>query len=96
MYLANDVIQNSKKKGPEFGREFGNVLRKSFEAVASAGDDKTSKSLGRILNIWEERGVYDKPLIDEFRKGLSKCGFLQLLSESLFVSVTCESFLHSQ
>ncbi|XP_034251115.1 regulation of nuclear pre-mRNA domain-containing protein 1B [Thrips palmi] len=71
MYLANDVIQNSKKKGPEFGKEFGNVLRKSFEAVASAGDEKTSKSLGRILNIWEERGVYDKPQIDEFKKGLT-------------------------
>lgn len=71
MYLANDVIQNSKKKGPEFGRDFGNVLRKSFEAVASAGDEKTSTSLGRILNIWEERGVYEKPLIDEFRKGLN-------------------------
>lgn len=26
MYLANDVIQNSKKKGPEYGKEFGVVL----------------------------------------------------------------------
>lgn len=70
MYLANDVIQNSKKKGPEFGKEFGNVLRKSFEAVGASGDAKTIKSLGRILDIWEERGVYEKTMISEFRKAL--------------------------
>lgn len=28
MYLANDVIQNSKKKGPEYGEEFGLYLKK--------------------------------------------------------------------
>ena len=26
IYLANDVIQNSKKKGPEFAKDFGSVL----------------------------------------------------------------------
>jgi regulator of Ty1 transposition protein 103 len=34
MYLANDVIQNSRKKGPEFSKEFGAVLKSSFENVA--------------------------------------------------------------
>jgi regulator of Ty1 transposition protein 103 len=34
MYLANDVIQNSRKKGPEFSKEFGAVLKFSFENVA--------------------------------------------------------------
>lgn len=72
MYLANDVIQNSKKKGPEYGREFGLVLRQAF---ASVGDvhcsEKTRNSLSRILNIWEERGVYDKGQIAGFRKAFS-------------------------
>ena len=31
MYLANDVVQNSKKKGPEYGKEFGSVMKKVFE-----------------------------------------------------------------
>ena len=30
MYLANDVIQNSKKKGPEFTRDFGSILADAF------------------------------------------------------------------
>ncbi|XP_058805394.1 regulation of nuclear pre-mRNA domain-containing protein 1B [Phymastichus coffea] len=59
MYLANDVIQNSKKKGPEFGKEFETVLPKAFEHMKRF-DDKTKEKLGRLLHIWEERGVYDK------------------------------------
>ncbi|XP_048512023.1 regulation of nuclear pre-mRNA domain-containing protein 1B isoform X2 [Athalia rosae] len=66
MYLANDVIQNSKKKGPEFGKEFENVLPKAFEHMKRF-DDKTRERLGRLLQIWEERGVYDKVQITEFK-----------------------------
>lgn len=33
MYLANDVIQNSKKKGPEFSKEFSTILSKAFAHV---------------------------------------------------------------
>lgn len=71
MYLANDIIQNSKKKGPEFGKEFGIVLKKAFEHMeVPENDDKTRNSLGRILNIWEERGVYDSKTIKDFKKSL--------------------------
>lgn len=66
MYLANDVIQNSKKKGPEFGKEFGTLLPKAFEHMKRF-DDKTRERLGRLLQIWEERGVYDKVQITEFK-----------------------------
>ncbi|KAJ8303029.1 hypothetical protein KUTeg_019425 [Tegillarca granosa] len=31
MYLANDVIQNSKKKGPDFARDFGSVLPDAYK-----------------------------------------------------------------
>lgn len=70
MYLANDVIQNSKKKGPEYGKEFGTVLKEAFEIVGGPRiGEKTKKNLNRILNIWEERAVYDKKQIEEFRRG---------------------------
>lgn len=73
MYLANDVIQNSKKKGPEYGREFGEVLMESFQHMAKSGiDEKTKHSLARILNIWQERGVYDAEKIQSFKEA-SKC-----------------------
>uniref|UniRef100_A0A4W4FG92 CID domain-containing protein n=1 Tax=Electrophorus electricus TaxID=8005 RepID=A0A4W4FG92_ELEEL len=34
LYLANDVIQNSKKKGPEFTRDFEGVLVDACSHVA--------------------------------------------------------------
>ncbi|XP_012271931.1 regulation of nuclear pre-mRNA domain-containing protein 1B isoform X2 [Orussus abietinus] len=66
MYLANDVIQNSKKKGPEFGKEFETVLPKAFEHMKGF-DEKTRERLSRLLQIWEERGVYDRAQISEFK-----------------------------
>ncbi|XP_022829982.1 regulation of nuclear pre-mRNA domain-containing protein 1B [Spodoptera litura] len=71
MYLANDVIQNSKKKGPEYGKEFGEVLVESFKHMAKTGiNTKTKHSLHRILSIWEERGVYDSQKIQEFKEAV--------------------------
>uniref|UniRef100_A0A2M4BSH3 Putative regulator of nuclear mrna n=1 Tax=Anopheles marajoara TaxID=58244 RepID=A0A2M4BSH3_9DIPT len=73
MYLANDVIQNSKKKGPEFGREFEHVLLKAFRYIAqSSPEPKTINSLNRILNIWGERGVYEEPKIKEYSAALNE------------------------
>ncbi|CAB3220529.1 unnamed protein product [Arctia plantaginis] len=71
MYLANDVIQNSKKKGPEYGQEFGKVLVESFKHMAKTGiNAKTKHSLHRILTIWQERGVYDAQKIQEYKEAV--------------------------
>ncbi|XP_034831648.1 regulation of nuclear pre-mRNA domain-containing protein 1B [Maniola hyperantus] len=68
MYLANDVIQNSKKKGPEYGKEFGNVLVDALKHMAKTGiNAKTKQSLHRILTIWEERAVYEPSKIQEYK-----------------------------
>jgi hypothetical protein len=45
---ANDVVQNSKKKYPEFASEFGTVLKRVLENLAQADiDEKTIKSIAR-------------------------------------------------
>ncbi|XP_070492160.1 regulation of nuclear pre-mRNA domain-containing protein 1B [Chironomus tepperi] len=75
MYLANDVIQNSKKKGPEFGNSFATILPKAFKDIShKCSDDKTFNSLTRILNIWGERGVYDSAKIKEYSSNLRVTG----------------------
>lgn len=76
MYLANDVIQNSKKKGPEYGKEFGKILKNVFAHIGEtcSGDEKTLNSLGRILKIWEDRGVYDEKQIEDYRSALMNIG----------------------
>ncbi|CAG9856075.1 unnamed protein product [Phyllotreta striolata] len=69
MYLANDVIQNSKKKGPEYGQEFSLHLKKAFENMSKC-DEKTKNNLDRLLTIWNDRGIYDSVLISEFQRAL--------------------------
>ncbi|XP_059216592.1 regulation of nuclear pre-mRNA domain-containing protein 1B [Stomoxys calcitrans] len=72
MYLANDVIQNSKKKGPEYGKEYMNALPKAFAHIGeTCKAEKLFGSLGRILNIWEERGVYEPKVIEDYRTRLN-------------------------
>lgn len=73
MFLANDVIQNSKKKGPEYGKEFGRTLDEAFKHIREfcSKEIKTLNSLDRILKIWEDRNVYDTSLINVFKKTLS-------------------------
>jgi regulator of Ty1 transposition protein 103 len=71
MYLANDVIQNSKKKGPEYGKEFGSLLVKSFKHIGlTCTEPRTKNNLDRILSIWEERGVYESVAIKEYYAAL--------------------------
>lgn len=92
MYLANDVIQNSKKKGPEYGKQFGTVLKKAFEIMGGdACGEKTRKSLNRLLTIWEERGVYPKEMIDEFKNALGSIIFLSFCY--IFIDLFCLSHI---
>lgn len=73
MYLANDVIQNSKKKGPEYSESFSTILSKAFKDISQkCEDEKTFKSLDRILKIWNERGVYEPDKIKDFVENLTK------------------------
>lgn len=72
MFLANDVIQNSKRKGPEYANEFSKVLNRAFAHIreACSEDKKTIDSLQRILSIWLDRHVYDDTQISGYRKAL--------------------------
>lgn len=73
MFLANDVIQNSKRKGPEYAGEFSKVLVKAFAHIRDicSADKKTIDSLDRILKIWDDRKVYDETEIKAYRKALT-------------------------
>lgn len=69
MYLANDVVQNSKKKGPEYGKEFGLVMRKAFDHLSGIEfDEKTIMSIVRLVAIWQERQIFDKKTLHEIHK----------------------------
>ncbi|XP_004917648.1 regulation of nuclear pre-mRNA domain-containing protein 2 isoform X2 [Xenopus tropicalis] len=69
-YLANDVIQNCKRKNAIVYREaFAEVLP---EAASLVKDASVAKSVERIFKIWEERNVYQEDVIANFRSSLNK------------------------
>lgn len=67
LYLANDVIQNSKKKGPEFTRDFEGVLVDACSHVARETDESCKKHMVRLLNIWQERSLYRADFIQQLK-----------------------------
>ncbi|XP_027830196.2 regulation of nuclear pre-mRNA domain-containing protein 2 isoform X6 [Ovis aries] len=68
-YLANDVIQNCKRKNAIIFREsFADVLP---EAAALVKDPSVSKSVERIFKIWEDRNVYPEEMIMALREALT-------------------------
>ncbi|KAF2284097.1 hypothetical protein GH714_018954 [Hevea brasiliensis] len=58
LYLANDILQNSKRKGNEFVSEFWKVLPTALKEVVEKGDDRGKSVVSRLVNIWEERRVF--------------------------------------
>ncbi|EKX52969.1 hypothetical protein GUITHDRAFT_101420 [Guillardia theta CCMP2712] len=65
LYLANDVLQQSRKKHQEFLNEFAKVLPGVLADVAKSCDSnpKVKESSARLIMIWEERDVYSKDFL---------------------------------
>jgi hypothetical protein len=43
------------------GKEFGTVMKRVFDHFAALDfDEKTVNSIGRVIHIWAERGIFDK------------------------------------
>ncbi|GKV07650.1 hypothetical protein SLEP1_g19397 [Rubroshorea leprosula] len=58
LYLANDILQNSRRKGSEFVNEFWKVLPGALKHVYESGDESGKKVVTRLVDIWEERKVF--------------------------------------
>ena len=63
VFLANDVVQNSRKKGPHYVDAFAPVLPGALKHVAKhatggAAESKTLAQLRRLVSVWEERRVF--------------------------------------
>ncbi|WOH00022.1 hypothetical protein DCAR_0519378 [Daucus carota subsp. sativus] len=58
LYLANDILQNNRRKGNEFVNEFLKVLPAALKNVYGTGDENGKKAASRLVDIWEERKVF--------------------------------------
>ena len=79
LYLANDVMQNSRKKFVEFVEEFSKVIHKcvlhaytQFEEaykqkklmVPSMKKNDKREAIKRIIQVWKERKVVENSLLE--------------------------------
>jgi ABC-type phosphate transport system auxiliary subunit len=75
-YLANDVIQHSKRKKYEFVDSWGTSLQRATTLVR---DDKVKEKISRIFHIWQQREIYSEEFIADLN-GLLNVNQLQLAS----------------
>jgi regulator of Ty1 transposition protein 103 len=80
IYLANDMLQNSRKKGYEYMTEFSAVLGDAIENTAKYSDEKVRFTLERILNIWKDRKIYPDEKIEELKKILHTTKATEILN----------------
>ncbi|KAL3629789.1 hypothetical protein CASFOL_027011 [Castilleja foliolosa] len=58
LYLSNDILQNSRRKGNEFVNEFWKVLPEALKGVYDGGNKDCIKAASRVVGIWEDRKVF--------------------------------------
>jgi regulator of Ty1 transposition protein 103 len=71
IYLCNDVCQNSRRKGSEFVEAFRSVVPEAIEHAFHHATSDVQIRIRRVINVWEERQVFEKELIDELKGRLS-------------------------
>ncbi|KAJ3167079.1 Regulation of nuclear pre-mRNA domain-containing protein 1A [Geranomyces variabilis] len=72
LYLANDVVQNSRRKGDEFVKEFAKVFPETLPHVFRHTPPETQQKIGRILAILEERHIYPPEFVQNIKDNLGK------------------------
>lgn len=50
LYLANDILQNSRRKGSEFVNEFWKVLPRALKSVVDNGDEHGKNVVTRLVS----------------------------------------------
>uniref|UniRef100_H3ALB6 Regulation of nuclear pre-mRNA domain containing 1B n=1 Tax=Latimeria chalumnae TaxID=7897 RepID=H3ALB6_LATCH len=80
LYLANDVIQNSKRKGPEFTRDFESALVDAFSHVARQKVNQISALLlYRSFNISNNNLTHMGPYIHTIHLTVEERSFIEVI-----------------
>uniref|UniRef100_A0A0D9V9Q9 CID domain-containing protein n=1 Tax=Leersia perrieri TaxID=77586 RepID=A0A0D9V9Q9_9ORYZ len=58
LYLANDIVQNSKKDSGRYVNEFWRVIPAALNDVFVNGDEFGRNVVQRLVDIWEERNIF--------------------------------------
>lgn len=72
IYLANDIVQNAKRKNTlSFIEDFKMILK---DTVPYLRDEKIKRSVERVFSIWQDRSIFDSKFIMELKNSLNTTG----------------------
>lgn len=72
IYLANDIVQNAKRKNAlSFIDDFKSILK---ETVPYLRDEKIKTSVERVFSIWQDRSIFDGKFTAELKEALNSTG----------------------
>ncbi|VDP29580.1 unnamed protein product [Soboliphyme baturini] len=63
-YLANDVIQNSRRKYPIFAENFRSFVQRAVMYAKQYMDPQAMTTLRRIVEVWEQRSIYSRDFLN--------------------------------
>lgn len=70
LYLANDILQESRRRGNEFIDEFQNVIEDAIISTWNSNPESIQMKVMRLLDIWEERLVFPAAFIQNIKENV--------------------------
>ncbi|KAJ1618350.1 hypothetical protein T492DRAFT_1093169 [Pavlovales sp. CCMP2436] len=74
IYLLNDVLQTSRKKAPQLCQQLGMKMEQVLPRIVETATPQVRDKIGRVVNVWDERGVLLKPDVVRLRNILALGG----------------------
>jgi len=68
LYLANDVVQNCRKKYPDLLGQWQNRIENAFEHLTHHA---IRSGVEKVINVWDTRTVFDKESIEKMKTVLA-------------------------
>lgn len=86
VYLSNDIIHKSKAEKLGFHKLFFNHITEVFPIIFNEVHEKSKKEIQRIIDIWIDRTIYEKSLLNYLKQLLtiSSVPNFESLSNPLF------------
>ena len=70
LYLVNEILQSSRRKGPEFVKEYGAQMSVMMPETYAACPPAVREKIMRVVSIWEDRRVLGSQEIANLRAGM--------------------------
>ena len=75
IYLANDIVQTSRRSGREYIEAFHKALPEAFKHMMKHSDEPVQQRLKKLVRVWRDRNVWGNralAIYNDMVKGVSE------------------------